>query len=287
MQEELTKIPPLPRVLSVDTKRLLAADEDGGGQDIFTDSYRPGAQHRNVENIGMELLWPYEQIDDRSPQFDVARRTYLARPNKYSPDWSFDAVDAARLGMGDEVRKALISITEHYQGYINGFNDFNGKNGEFYVEQSGMVALALQEALVQDYDGTIRIAPAIPAGWDFDGRVSVRHGTKVFVQVRGGRVVTVGFAVKSAQTLTVRNPWPGEEVKVVEARSGRGVRSGSGEILKFSVKSGEIYRMEPAKQGIGSFAVIGGTPATSMKVLGPVQIGLGPKSSGAEATAAQ
>lgn len=34
--------------------------------------------------------------------------------------------------------------------------------GEFYIEQVGVVAAALQEALVRYYDGLIRIAPAVP-----------------------------------------------------------------------------------------------------------------------------
>jgi hypothetical protein len=233
-----------------------------------------------VENIGLEPVWPYEQIDDASPLFEMERRTYAARPNKYNVDWSFDAVDAARLGMGDEVRTALIAITKRYQGYINGFNDFNGKNGEFYVEQSAMTALALQEALVQDYDGTIRIAPAVPAGWDFDGRVSVRSGTKVDVQVRKGRPVTVGFEIKTAQRLKVRNPWPGEAVRIVDARDGMELRSeasgdGASAVIAFKARAGTVYRMEPVGQVDGGFAAITGQPADSAKVLGQAQIGLG------------
>jgi len=258
---------------------LLADGDDGGGKDILAESYQPVARVRNVENIGLEPVWPYEQIDDTSPLFELERRTYAARPNQHNPDWSFDAVDAARLGMGDEVRTALIAITKRYQGYINGFNDFNGTNGEFYVEQSAMTALALQEALVQDYDGTIRIAPAVPAGWEFDGRVSVRNATKVDVQVRKGRPVTVGFEVKTAQRLRVRNPWPAEGVRIVDARSGVPVRteiSGEGAfaVIVFKAKASTVYRMEPAGQVDGGFAPISGQPADSVKVLGPVQIGL-------------
>jgi hypothetical protein len=274
MQADLTKIPALPRVVPTAPSVLLADGDDGGGKDILADSYQPVARTRNVENIGMEPVWPYEQIGDTSPLFETARRTYAARPNRHSPDWSFDAVDAARLQMGDEVRTSLIAIAKRYQGYINGFNDFNGKNGEFYVEQSAMTALALQEALVQDYDGTIRIAPAVPAGWDFDGRVSVRQATKVTVQVRKGRPVTVAFEVKTAQTLRVRNPWPGEAVRITEARSGKMVCGGNDAVLTFPVRAGAVYRMEPAGQTDGGFAPIGGQPADAAKILRPAQIGL-------------
>jgi hypothetical protein len=278
MQADLGKVPAWPRVVPSAPAKLLAEGDDGGGQDILAESYEPTGRRRNVENIGMEPVWPYEQIGDRSPLFALARRTYAARPNKYSPDWSFDAVDAARLEMGDEVRKALVTITKRYQGYINGFNEFNGKNGEFYVEQSAMTALALEEALVQDYDGTIRIAPAVPTAWDVDGRVTVRGGTVVDVQVRQGKAVTVGIEAKTAQRLTVRNPWPGQPVRLAEARSGKALRVepvGADEVLRFRAMAGMVYRLEPAGQE-GGFAPITGSPATAAKVLGPVQIGLGP-----------
>ncbi len=280
MQADLTKVPALPRVLPGAPSVLLGEGDDGGGKDILAASYQPGERARNVENIGLEPVWPYEQIDDLSPLFEVARRTYAARRNRHSPDWSSDAVDAARLGMGDEVRTALIAITNRYQGYINGFNDFDRKNGEFYVEQSAMTALALQEALVQDDDGTIRIAPAVPREWDFDGRVSVRHGTKVVVQLRKGRAVTVGFEIGAAQMLRVRNPWPGKAVRIVDARAGVPVRadvSGEGAfaVIGFKARAGRVYRMEPAGQVAGGFAPISGERAASAKVLGEARIGLG------------
>jgi hypothetical protein len=275
MQAHLLRVPSWPRVVPDAPTVLLVDRDDGGGRDILADSYQPAARRRNVENIGMEPVWPYEQIGDTSPLFETARRTYAARPNQHTPDWSFDAVDAARLGMADEVRTALVAVAQHYQGYINGFNNFNGNNGEFYVEQSAMTALAVQEALVQDYDGTIRIAPAVPAGWDFDGRVSVRHGTKVEVQVREGRPLTVGFTLQHAQTLRIRNPWPGEAVRIVDARSGRLVDRTDRTLFTLTARAGAVYRMEPAGQAMGGFVPIGGQTAQTVKVLGTVQIGLG------------
>ncbi|MEU9385524.1 hypothetical protein AB0D38_33185, partial [Streptomyces sp. NPDC048279] len=71
--------------------------------------------------------------------------------------------------------------------YINGLADLGSSVGtEGCIEQISGVAAALGEALVQDYDGTLRIAPAWPAGWDVSGTVAVRGNTRVSVQVRGG-----------------------------------------------------------------------------------------------------
>jgi len=57
---------------------------------------------------------------------------------------------------------------------VNGFANWDDGYGEFYIEQIGILADALQEAIVQGYDGLIRIDPAIPPGWNFDGSVFVR-----------------------------------------------------------------------------------------------------------------
>ena len=55
----------------------------------------------------------------------LADRTYNSKPNTDSNDWSFDAVDAARLDMGSQVSTDLVNNTEKYQTYISGLAAFN------------------------------------------------------------------------------------------------------------------------------------------------------------------
>jgi hypothetical protein len=279
MRGALRKVPPFPRVATEAPTVLLAGTEDGHHEDILATSYRPAAAMHNVENIGLEPVWPYDLIGDTSPQFELARRTYFARRNKSGIDWSFDPVQAARLGLGDELKSTLLDITKANQRYINGFASWADTSKEFYIEQIGVVALALQEALAQDYDDVIRIAPAIPVGWDFDGVVALRHGVTAEIQVRGGVATSVGLEVKSAQVLQVKTPWPGAPVCVSNARTGEMVvRASSRTILQFPVKAGVTYRLERvSEKGKRPFIAVDGVPATTFKTLGPVQIGLGPE----------
>ena len=269
-------IPPLPRTEQGKPASLLPPAADAGGKDVIATSYQPAAPVHNVENIGLEPVWPYDLIGDTSPLFPLARRTYLSRPNQGGIDWSYDPVQAARLGLGSEVGDTLIQITEANQRYVNGFAKWGGAGEEFYVEQTAMVALALQEALVQDYDGVIRIAPAVPPGWDFDGAVSVRGNTRVWVQVRQGTPIAVGLEVKTAQPLKLRNPWSGKAVKVTVAGSGEPVvKDSAAPVLMFAAKADVMYRIERAGSEAGSrFASIDGEPATDAKKLGLVQIGI-------------
>jgi hypothetical protein len=264
LKGELTRIPPLPQA----EKETMT----GTKQQVIAESYDPAAQAHNEENIGLEPVWPYNLIADDSPQVALARATFATRPYPVHQDWSFDPVQAARLGLSDEVSSTLIALTEKYQKYINGFANWGGPAGEFYVEQEGIVALALAEALVQDYDGLIRIAPAVSRGWDFEGTVWVRNRTRVDVQTRAGVPDTVVIEAGASETLDIRNPWPGEPVEVVDANGKTAVRS-AGSILKLPVRQGKSYLLQPAAGTTQKFVSITGEASQQPKKLGIVQIG--------------
>jgi alpha-L-fucosidase 2 len=207
-----------------------------------------------------------------SPQVAFAWATWAARPYPVHQDWSFDPVQAARLGLSDEVGSTLIALTGKYQKYINGFANWGGPAGEFYVEQEGVVALALAEALVQDYDGLIRVAPAVPHAWDFEGSVWVRNRTRVDVQTRAGVPDTVVIEAGASETLAIRNPWPGKSVEVTDANGKTPVRS-TGSILQLPVSQGNSYLLGPAGTTTREFVSISGEASQQPKKLGAVQIG--------------
>ncbi len=277
LKAALTKVPDLPRTEQTKPLTLLPASAGAPGNDVIADSYLPAKETHNVENIGLEPVWPYNLIEDNSPLLALARRTYAHRPYPTIEDWSSDPIQAARLGLGSEVSATLVKLTQAYQSFVNGFANWGGKPGEFYVEQTGVVATALQEALVQDYDGLIRIAPAIPPGWDFDGSVYVRGKTKVDVQVRDGATTMLAIESGTAQQLRIRNPWPNQPVEIIADLSGKKISSHiTGDVITFHALAGASYLIE--KSSIAAqpqrFAEVSGTPATSAKKLGPVQIGL-------------
>jgi hypothetical protein len=265
LEAELNQIPPLPQ-----TEKASA----GGKQTVIAESYDPAAVAHNEENIGLEPVWPYNLIGDNSPMLALAKSTYATRPYPVHQDWSFDPVQAARLGLSDEVQSTLITLTERYQKYVNGFANWGGPEGEFYVEQEGVVALALAEALVQDYDGLIRIAPATPSQWDFEGSVWVRDRTRVDVQVRAGVPTTVAIEAGATSSLHIRNPWPGQPVEVMDGR-GKVVLKSADSILELPVRKGEAYWLlgSNAEGAPLPFAPITGAPSQQLKRLGTVQIG--------------
>jgi alpha-L-fucosidase 2 len=276
LRAAIPKIPDFPRTPITDPGTLLPPSADAAGQDVIAESWQPAAHNHNAENIGLEPVWPYDLIGDTSPLFALARRTYEHRLFRGVADWSYDPIQAARLELGSEVASTLVTVTERSQHTANGFANWDRQYGEFYIEETGIVADALEEALVQDYDGVIRIAPAIPPGWDFDGSVFVRARTRVDVQVHDGAVTTVVLEPGITQPLRVRNPWPGQAVDVV-SNTGAKILSGDvGPVLRMRVMAGGRYLLTRHDRPIAAekFAPVSGSPASSVKTLGPVHIGL-------------
>jgi hypothetical protein len=287
----LTEIPPYPRTDDATKTQLLNPDytaaetqaADATGTDMIGISYQPAATRMNGENIELEPLWPWNQVSDQNPNlFALEQRSYTHRPNVGGNDWSFDAVDAARLEQPAQVASNLVSLTESHQVYPGGLADIGSSVGfQPYLEQSATVAVAADEALAQDYDGIIRFAPAWPSDWNASGTVYVQNNDKVDVQVENGQLVTAAIQAATSGTLTVKSPWPGQQVQVVSGTDPHQVitQTTTSDTFTFQAHAGQSYLVELASAPTTKlpFASVTGTPATTDKHLGgKVQIGLDP-----------
>lgn len=273
LDAQSAKLPELPLVTVAEPTKLTQEGAESA-ETIITSSYDPAAEVHNSENTGMEPVWPYGLIGDDGPLHALALRTFAHRVNKNVNDWSADPEQAARLGLAEEMKASLRSLTEKYQTYSNGFASFAGGK-EFYAEQVGVVADALQKALADEYDGMVRIAPAWPKDWDADGTVFLLHGNRADVQMRGGAPVTVGLEIATGGTMKLRNPWPGEAVNVLDARDGVAVvKACADAVVVFDAKAGRSYLVRRAAQNVLRFEVVHGEQAAAPKRLGASRIGL-------------
>ncbi len=279
LQGALTKLMPLP-FATVSSPTALLKDRADAVDAIITTSYNPDAKIHNVENLGLEPAWPYAIIGDDEALHKIAVRTFLNRPNKNEADWSYDPVQAARLGLKDEFASSLFALTTRYQVYPSGLAAFSPSDpasptgSEPYVEQVGVLTDAVQKALADDYNDLIRIAPAWPPDWDADGTVYLPHGNKVDVRVRHGELVCVGFEVASSEPLHVRNPWPGQMVKIIDASNSSTVLAArSDDVLTFTGHPGANYLVQRVAHK-SLLEPLSGTRATTPKSLGSRTIGL-------------
>jgi hypothetical protein len=273
----IPKLPPLPRTDTATKRLLLTASADSGGADMIGWSTQPTAPFHNSENLGLEAVFPYNVIGDNSPLLALARRTYTSRSFVNTNDWTFDPLHAARLGLAAEVKSTLINATTSYQRYPSGLAAFNTSQlQEPYVEQAGVLAATVGEALVQDYDGLLRIAPAWPADWTGEGTVAIRHKSWVSVQTEGGTPSTVVIVSGSASPIAMRSPWPGQSVTVIDNTGATVVGPQSNASLTIPVQSGRTYLVERTSSPTTSlpFAAVTGSPASAARHLHSVTLGI-------------
>ncbi|WP_211268690.1 glycosyl hydrolase family 95 catalytic domain-containing protein [Actinoplanes subtropicus] len=283
LRTALGQIRPYPRTDQGSHSQQLPPSADSSGTDVIGNSYQQTAATHNVENLGLEPVWPYGVIGDNTVingdnLTALAQRTYSHRQYVNNPDWTYDSVQAARLDLASEVAADLVNSTKSYQVYPSGLAAWNpGTQDEPYIEQVSDVAATLDEALATEYDGTLRFAPSWPAGWDVSGTVYVHGGSKVDVQVQGGTLVTAAIEAGTTRTMTVRNPWPGQPAEVVDGSTGASVVAPtSGSTLSVPVTAGKTYLVQRPSAPTASlpFAPVTGTPARTSRQLGSVTIGL-------------
>jgi alpha-L-fucosidase 2 len=272
LKTALQKTPPLPLVgasiVASPSADALPADK------VIAASYEPTVPYSNGENIGLEPVWPYDLIGIDSPLFKLAQRTYALRPFVHAADWSLDPIQAARLGLGTEVADAIFQLVQLYQVFPNGMSALvPGTPDEFYIEQSGVVALAMSEVLaIQDNDGLIRVGPAIPPGWTIAGSAALQGGAIVDVQAVDGHLTAFRLHGEEGSTLHFLTPWEGRKLQIFD--NGKPDKIIDGGRFTLAAAAGHDYRFEL----VGSHVkpAFHGELSATVKILGRASIGLGP-----------
>ena len=274
----IPKIPAMPRTDIATKSKLLTPADDASPGTIIGLSAEPTATLHNSENLDLEAVWPFGLIGDSGPLTDLAKRTFANRRFVNGNDWSMDSLHAARLGLANDVKTTILAAIRSFQAYPSGLASFTGvQASQPYVEQSGVLAGAVSEAFAQDYDGVLRIAPAWPADWTGEGTVSLKHNSKLHLQVSNGSAGTVAIVSGSNTPITVRSPWPGQSVNVVDGGSGAVVvAANTSATFTIPAQTGKSYLVQRTSAPVSGlpFASISGTPATAAKHLANASIGL-------------
>jgi hypothetical protein len=237
----------------------------------------PIAQTHNGENVACELIWPYSVTGIGAADYARAVSTWKSRPFPYGNVWANDAIQAARLGLGDETLKGLTTMLERYQSYPNGMT--NNTNGVF--EYLGVHLSAMNEALLQSYDDLIRVFPAMPADTSFIGRFTLlaKGGFLVSSEKEGSDIKYVGLKSTLGGGAKLSNPWGTEMLQV---RSGTDVvMTSSAAEVDVPTTAGGIYVVERVAKPLDgyTYAQVTGARNGSSKALAgtPCTLGLGPK----------
>jgi alpha-L-fucosidase 2 len=227
----------------------------------------PIAQNRNNENVACELIWPYSVTGIGAPDYAMALNTWNHRPFPYGNVWANDAIQAARLGLGDQANQGMKIMLQKYQNYPNGFT--NNTNGVF--EYMGVHLSATNESLLQSHDGKIRAFPAIPTDATFVGRFTLlaKGGFLVTSEMEKGEVKYLGIKSLLGSAATVFNPWGAQALQVRRAGDSAVLVTSSGAEFNFPTTSGAVYIVERAAKPLASYAYayVTGVMNQSTKVL--------------------
>ncbi len=248
-REMLANLSGLPTQIT-DDNRLIAYAESSVAEANQTRPYT------------LNWVYPSELLNFEShpDTLQMARDTFVKRESLYDRgNNAFIEIFtiAARLG---------VDAQELVQQFITRCEEIRRPNGTYFQRGGGIETVGAIEAvhslLLQSHGGHIYLFPVWPGD---------REAQFQGLRAQGAFLINSAFADGTVQFAEIKseagapcvlfNPWPGSEVKLVEAESGERVEfEADGNYLRFDTEQGGQYRLEPAgavtfeypESGIGS-----------------------------------
>lgn len=179
---------------------------------------------------------------------ELARRSFLAHRAKFTNryGWVVDSLAAARLGYSDDLKYLLTDHVRRFQHYRNGLMSYHPtplRMPYVYFDGSGPVAIALNEMLLQGWNGVIRICPSLPADWDARFTLLAPGGVLVSGVAKQGTVQIVTVESEVASRVTIANPFSGP---AIVRQNEREILQSDQELLQFEISPGTTYSICPA-----------------------------------------
>lgn len=217
----------------------------------------PGA--RNFEIPALYRVFPFGLSGIGTPDLAIARATFARRIYDITNSWSLDAVWAARLGLAEEAGRLLHEHATRYNRFRYGGWDSSNSAvfpGDLavapYIDGAGLSAFAVQEVLLQTYDGTIRLLPAVPENWSGIYQLRGERGFLVAVDFTAGTPQVVELHSLHGNRCRLQNPWG--RMSVVRHAQEVVLRSAE-PVLEFDTRADQRYLVEAADQPLDAFPV--------------------------------
>jgi len=235
----------------------------------------PTVNSSNVENVACEVIYPYNLSGVGSANYQTSLNNFKSRPFPYPDVWTADAIYAARLGLGDSTFNGIKLLMRKYQNFPNGFI----LNNDNRFEQFGTPMMGINESLLQSYNDTIRVFPALPSDAAFVSKFSLlaKGGFLVSSEKEGGEIKYVGVKSLYGHSAAVVNPWGSQQVQVRKASDNSVVLTTSNAVLSFGTAPAEVYVIERTAKILSTytFAPLTGIANYSVKTMGTLSLGAG------------
>ncbi|WP_433072996.1 glycosyl hydrolase family 95 catalytic domain-containing protein [Dactylosporangium sp. CA-052675] len=282
-----------PIAIAVSTQLGLDAGLRAGWQDVLSnlEPYKvsngvwlphdpPPVRPHNAEDVTSQLIWPYDLTGIGASDYATALAGWNARPNPYGTVSADDAVQAARLGLGDQALAGMKLMLQRYQNSPNGMtSDING--GFAYL---GVHLAATNESLLQSYDDRIRVFPAAPADAGFSGKFTLlaEDGFLVSSEREGNETKYVGLKSLYGKPARVVNPWGSEQIRVRRASDDAVLTTSTAGEVTFATAADTVYIVERTARPLTSYphTRLTGTANTGVKTLAGTASTLGTPAAG-------
>lgn len=151
--------------------------------------------------------------------------------------WSLDTIILARMGMAEQLKQRLNDTVAAWQWYPNGLGHYgpyenmqNESNLRFFThnvkdaatgerfdfpawefrhfdyEMLPITAMAINEMLLQSYEGVIRVFPSVTQGYTGSFKLHAEGGSIVYSSITDGRVDYI-YICGNGKNVKIVNPW--------------------------------------------------------------------------------
>jgi alpha-L-fucosidase 2 len=162
------------------------------GQTVLSPAEECLGPKMNYENPELYAIFPYRLYGLGKPDLETARRSYALRTNKHNAGWQQETIQAALLGLTEEVQKMVVErFSTKHPG--SRFPAFWGPNYDWIPDQDhgGVAMMALQSMLLQAEKNKILLLPAWPKDWDVEFKLYAPENTTVEGIYRNGKWETM------------------------------------------------------------------------------------------------
>jgi alpha-L-fucosidase 2 len=220
--------------------------------------------------------------------------------------WDPVPIVLARLGLAKELHADLARFPSRWQTYCNGWghwgmeNEIN-KDAEWFfrtnmvkdvksdekfplrmwpfrhmsMESMSVLATAMNESLLQSYDGILRVFPAFPDNKHGRFTLHAEGGFVVSAEIKSGEIQWICVKSLLGNPCKLKLPW---NRAFSQSNLEKKTQEVHGEITEIKTKAGEVIMIFPEKQNMATWIVIDEKPEPNEKVKyhssGKTQLGL-------------
>ncbi|MBI4025612.1 MAG: hypothetical protein HY360_11580 [Verrucomicrobia bacterium] len=216
-------------------------------------------------------VFPYGVIGIDAPDSTrrIAEVTFSHYRFNADAGHEFLPVIAARLGNAEWARAALFHYIQSFQvfdqGHFNYYNLWGNKSEDstnwesehLYMEAGGILLSAVNEMLLQSYDGKIRVFPALPSHWPARFILRAAGSFLVCSEHRPGQGIPyILIQPIGGDTRPCRVVAPWEQGAVVTAKGSPVPSRMGGMLLEFTAQPEAVYALTPKGVALGDVSIV-------------------------------